>query len=241
MPINILDIIVISFITISSILAFMDGVVSELLGIIGWVVALFATKLIFPFIFTYFENTINPNYKALVSVGIYISIFIVFVMFFSFFTQKVRRLIHTTDFKIADQYLGFIFGIIRGFIFAVLFYILLIWFISDPDDTPNWMLNAKFRPYLINTSSKMVSILPDTSAFDELKFIIKRNAETNLSNQKISSLKNIFKTEIFFETISPKQNTNGKLSDVEIQALKKTLKALRDAEEIKQKFIKDKD
>ncbi len=243
MQTNLLDIIVILFIAISAILAFMDGIVSELLGIIGWVISLFITKLLFPFAFNQLITYINPKYNELFSVITYISIFIICVMVLSFFVQKIRRLIHTTDFKIADQYLGFIFGVIRGFIFAVLFYIFIIWFISDPEDIPNWVSNAKFRPYLVNASSKVVSILPEIQTFDEIKFLIKINDKNLNLEQNISNIsdKTRIQTSILFDKVGENKTTSGKLSDMEIQALQKTLKALRDAEKIKKQFIKDKD
>ena len=230
MQVNLLDIIVILFMTISAIFAFMDGIISELLGIVGWILALFTTKLLFPYIFSQIIKDVDPKYTSIISVIVYIAIFMVSVMICSYLTQKIRKLVHTSDFKIADKYLGLVFGIIRGFIFVVLFYIFIIWFMSDYEETPYWIANSKFRPYLINTSSKIISILPDIPTFEEIKFTIGNGQKSDNSGQN----------KITFEKVETNVDKR-KLSDIEMRALQKTLKSLRDAEEIRQQFIKDKD
>ncbi len=246
MQINFLDIVVVFSIAISGVIAFMDGIVSELLGIAGWIIAIFAVQFLFPFAFAEIAGSVPQNYHVLASVILYIIMFIVFVMVFSYWTRKIQRHIHTTDFKIADKYLGLLFGALRGFFFAVLFYIFLLWFISDPADRPEWIFKARFRPSLIVSAEKVVSFLPATPTFDEIKFLVRLDKSDNRdgtakgNTQKAIDKNQIPASEIEFQNIrGTSERAKQRISAMEIRALQNSLKTLREANEIRKEFIKE--
>jgi hypothetical protein len=164
-------------------------------------------------------------------------------MIFSYWTRKLQRLIHTTDFKLADKYLGLFFGATRGFFFAVLFYIFLLWFISDPDDRPEWIFKARFRPYLISSASYVVSTLPSTSTFDEIKFLIRLDSTGDAAQQSLNLAREnetLPENEIGFDNVKGTSNrAKSRMTAMEIRVLQNSLKSLRDAEEIQKQFIKE--
>ncbi len=59
--------------------------------------------------------------------------------------------------------MGFVFGVARGFLLAVVAFAIFNWLVSDKQQ-PEWVKTAKTRPILTDTADKIVALLPEDAA-----------------------------------------------------------------------------
>src|SRR5690606_29253918 len=59
-----------------------------------------------------------------------------------------------------DRTLGFLFGLLRGFVLVVIAYLFFAWLVS-PAQRPGWVQNARSLPLIVATGDYIRSILPE--------------------------------------------------------------------------------
>ncbi len=123
------DLIILVLILISALFAFFRGFSLELLSISVWVASFFGS-------YAYGNNLVNSINKIinniLVSTGIsYVFTFLVIFIVFSFFTRKFSIYIKDSYVGLIDKSLGFIFGILRGYLIVGLCFFVSIIFIKE--------------------------------------------------------------------------------------------------------------
>jgi len=59
--------------------------------------------------------------------------------------------------------LGFVFGVVRGFLLAVVAFAIFNWLVSEKQQ-PEWVKNARTRPVLTETADRIVAMLPTDAA-----------------------------------------------------------------------------
>ena len=142
-----LDVLLFLVLAISAFLAYSRGFVREILAIGTWVLAAFFTKvgaqMFAPEIAKLFGTT-----EAIGSIIAYIALFVVSVLIASFIVKKIATKLHATDFKSADQALGFVFGFIRGVFVMSAVYLFILWLIPQEAERPKWFADARSRPIL---------------------------------------------------------------------------------------------
>ncbi len=248
--ISILDIIVILFVIISGIIAFVDGVITESLTVVSWIVSIFIVKFIYPYVAPNVVYRVGESYQVIASVGLYVVLFVLSVFILSFVVSRIQKIVHMTAFKAPDKLLGFLFGIIRGFLLAVGFYIFLLWFIPNPDERPNWIIKARLRPYLSDSAKTIMDILPKGPAFNEIRLLIKIDQEINYDLSKhdkdnqalideISDTEKISFDDVTRKNPNDKSSRKERIDKTEIRALKNTMQILKDAEDIEKSFINE--
>jgi membrane protein required for colicin V production len=62
-----------------------------------------------------------------------------------------------------DRSLGFLFGVARGFLLAVVAFAIFSW-LAPEKQQPEWVRNAKTRPVLTETADRIVAMLPEDAA-----------------------------------------------------------------------------
>lgn len=157
LPIAILDIIVISIVVLSGLLAAVRGFTREVLAIASWVAAAAAAwffhKPVLPYVKPYISN---ENLAVAASIGV---VFIGVLIVVSLFTVKISDLILDSKIGALDRSLGFLFGAVRGFLIAVIAFMFFDTLVGDKQQ-PDWVKQAKIRPLLKETGDQLLALLP---------------------------------------------------------------------------------
>ena len=157
------DVIILVLIFISALFAFYRGFSLELLSISVWVISFFIS-------YTYGNNLINFFNKIinniLISTGIsYVLTFLVIFVFFSFFTRKFSVFIKDSYVGLIDKSLGFIFGILRGYVIVCLCFFLFDYFYNGK--RLEFIDNSKIIPVIKITNNEIFRFLKIDNKYSE--------------------------------------------------------------------------
>lgn len=234
--ITFLDIIFFITLFISCVTAYVDGLISEVLGILVWVISALAIKILYPYTEPFMANLVGES-GLLSSVLTYFSIFILMVISLSFVSKKVSKRISRTDFKAADKSLGFVFGIFRGILITALIYVFLLWFIPNREDRPNWIQTAKVRPMLTIFARGITILLPSGGSFDEIREIL--NTDEKYQKTKDSEIFNKLTNPKSFDDNKYPNNKKADFKGYNQNDRDNLDEQLRELEQIEKDFLND--
>ena len=157
MPITWLDIVLLSVMLISGILAMIRSFMREVLSIAAWGAAAVATALLY--------NKLLPIAKAnissdIVATGAVIGgVFLLTLLVVSIITVRISDMILDSRIGALDRTLGFLFGLGRGLVIVVVAFVFFAWLVP-PGKQPEGVRNAKSRVVLENTGEWLQALLP---------------------------------------------------------------------------------
>ena len=158
MPITILDLVLLSVMLISGLLAMVRGFMREILSIAAWgaaaLVTLYAFAKLLPTAKTYFNN------DTVASIVVVAGTFVGTLIVVSVITVRISDMILDSRIGALDRTLGFLFGLARGLLIVVVAYQFFIWLVPDKQQ-PDWVSSAKSRVVLQGTGDWLKSLLPD--------------------------------------------------------------------------------
>lgn len=167
-PINPIDGAVLILLLASAMLAFFRGFVHEVLGIIGWIGATIGALLLYPYIQPWTRSWVD---MTLVADGLAIGgSFLILLLLLSFISHRIAKLVQQSAASAIDRSLGFIFGLLRGWAFASLIFLLFVW-ILPPSDHPSYVREARTRPLLEVGALVLIKLLPPGSIADPNEFL----------------------------------------------------------------------
>lgn len=152
-----IDILVIATLLISGAFAYARGFVHEILSIVGWVGATFATIYGTPILKYFTRSFIDAPFIADVVTGILI--FIGALVFLSILTKHVSNGVKESALGALDRALGFLFGLLRGAIVVCLVWIGYEW-MTPPKEQPKWIFEARTMAMVIQGSDMLKSLAP---------------------------------------------------------------------------------
>ena len=159
MPIvNILDIGIAVLVLISAVLAYVRGLVQEVLSIAGWIGAIFATFYGFPLLRPYARQTTSVDIVADFGAGILI--FVVSLVILSLLTRGISKKVKDSALNAVDRSLGFLFGLLRGALIVCIAYIGLGMFYPQ-DDRPEWISEARSMELIGPGAELLVALIPE--------------------------------------------------------------------------------
>src|SRR3981081_3162509 len=174
MPITILDLVLLAVMLISGLLAMVRGFLREILPIAAWgaaaVVTLYSFSKLLPTAKTYFNN--DTVAAVVVVAGVFVGTLIVV----SVVTVRISDMILDSRISELDRTLGFLFGLARGLLIAVVAFLFFSWLVPDKQ-RPDWVANAKSRVVLQGTGDWLMSLLPDDPENTILKRFKKNKPE----------------------------------------------------------------
>jgi membrane protein required for colicin V production len=160
-PITYLDAALLAVCFISGLLAMYRGFAREMLSIASWVVAGAAVAY---FVLGYqsfaqdLASRLFTNVKvAQIAVGAVIFLIVLIVV--HLITARISDSILDSRIGMIDRVLGFIFGVLRGFILIVVPYMFYEAFFPDPNQHLDWVRNAQSMPYIKATGDTLRSVL----------------------------------------------------------------------------------
>lgn len=161
-----LDFILIVFMLISALLAMVRGVTREVLSIVSWIAAAIGTILLYPRLRDFARGQLQPDWLA--DAALIGGSFFIILVLVSFITIRISDMILDSRIGALDRSLGFVFGLGRGFLLAVIAIMFLNWFIPA-ERQPGWIAQARSKPILDNAGDSLVGLLPEDPEADLFK------------------------------------------------------------------------
>jgi membrane protein required for colicin V production len=154
-----LDLAVLAIVLLSALLALLRGFTREVLAIFSWVAA--GAIAYFEFKNPHFLEPLRPYIakdtiaRAVDTAGVFfIALFAV-----SIITVKLSDVILDSKIGALDRTLGFVFGLVRGFLIAVVTFVFYGWLVPDQNQ-PSWVRTARTKPLLEATGEKLRDMVP---------------------------------------------------------------------------------
>lgn len=195
----IVDILVIAVLLISALIAFLRGVIREILTITGVVgglaAAYFGGPLLQPHMRGWFgvEDGVEPErlfgilpYDIVADALSYGAIFIIVVIILSVLSHFLAEGARSVGLGAVDRSLGFVFGLLRGIVLLGLLYLPVHLFI-DQDSKDAWFSNSRTHFYLERVSSAMAEFIPE-DAVEEAGKNIEQIEETSKTRQRLEDI-----------------------------------------------------
>lgn len=157
-----LDIGLVAICGLSGLLAMYRGLTREVLSILSWAFAAAAT-LYFVLYQRQVAIDLAQQYgqsKTVVQIALGVIIFVVVLLIVHFITVRVSDGILDSRVGIIDRVLGFVFGIVRGFLLVVIAYLFFA-FMADEKTHPVWIREASFLPVIKSTGESIKNVLVD--------------------------------------------------------------------------------
>ncbi len=156
-----LDLAVLAIVLISAFLSMLRGFSREVLAIASWAAAAAAAYYFYPVVVPYLTPYIHKDIiaQAVAAAIVFFGTLIVV----SLFTVRLSDAILDSKIGALDRSLGFVFGVARGFLLAVVAFAIFNWLVSEKQQ-PEWVKNAKTRSLLTETADKVVALLPEDAA-----------------------------------------------------------------------------
>jgi membrane protein required for colicin V production len=160
-PLSYLDVGLIAVAFISGILAMYRGFTREMLSIISWAVAGVAVLYFVLFHRKFAEDMAAQagTQVAIAQIAIGALIFLIVLIVVHLITARLSEAILDSRVGMVDHVLGFIFGVLRGFLLVVIPYMFYQHFIPDESKHYDWVRNSQSLPYLKSTGEGLQSLL----------------------------------------------------------------------------------
>ena len=157
------DVIILVLILISALFAFFRGFSLELLSISVWIISFFISYAYGNNLINFFNKIIN---NILISTAIsYVLAFLIIFVIFSFLTRKFSVFIKDSYVGLIDKSLGFIFGILRGYIIVSLCFFLFDYFYNGK--RLEFIDNSKIIPVIKITNNEIFRFLKIDNKYSE--------------------------------------------------------------------------
>ena len=157
------DVIILVLIFISALFAFFRGFSLELLSISVWIISFFGSYAYANNLINFFNKIIN---NILISTAIsYVVAFLIIFVIFSFLTRKFSVFIKDSYVGLIDKSLGFIFGILRGYVIVGLCFFLFDYFYKGK--RLEFIDNSKIIPVIKITNNEIFRFLKIDNKYSE--------------------------------------------------------------------------
>ena len=157
MPITILDGILVGVTLFSAVLAMVRGFSREVLSVASWIAAAAAAYTFYPLLVPLIMDYVSSeNIATVVSAGI---IFLVALIVVSVLTMRIADFVVDSRVGPIDRTLGFVFGVLRGILIAIVITIFGTWLL--PNNLPPWAANSQTLPQLQTMGNTLISMLPE--------------------------------------------------------------------------------
>ena len=156
---NIIDFVAIIVLVISGGLATLRGMTREIMGLAGWPISFVAARLTSPYIEPILTETIRvEGISQALAWGIP---FIIVVVLWFAFSSLVSPGLSKAGLGGLDRWLGFFFGVIRGFVIVLVIYVGAVVAAEGEDKLPSLVTDAQITPLLRKSAHLTSGLLSD--------------------------------------------------------------------------------
>ncbi|ODT79929.1 MAG: hypothetical protein ABS76_18430 [Pelagibacterium sp. SCN 64-44] len=142
---------------ISAILATARGLTREVLSLATWA----GSAAIAIYMWQYHPE-IARQYVAepiVADIATVVVSFILSLIVLHLLTMRIADFVVDSRIGPIDRTLGFVFGVLRGILIAIVITIFGVWLL--PNNLPSWAANAQTLPHLQNMGNQLIGMLPD--------------------------------------------------------------------------------
>ena len=160
-PLTYLDAILIVIALISGMLAMYRGLTREVLSILSWALAAVAA-VIFALYYRHIadEVAVSLGIDKTIALGICaIGLFVLVLIIVHFITARFSETVLDSRIGALDRSLGFVFGLLRGFILVVILYFFGTFLEQDEEKHPYWVTQSQSLPYIKDTGNYIISVM----------------------------------------------------------------------------------
>ena len=188
------DLVVIIFILISAFFAFSRGFSQEILSLISWGSAFLVSVYCSKFFVIYVNYLISSFFIS--QIITYFLVFISSLFFLSFLTGKFANSVKKSSVGTLDRSLGFLFGILRGYILLCLCLFAFSSFYNK--QIPNWLDDSKMNYLLMYGATKIIYIfdkdnysarLIENKIKKKSEKLFEKSIDSHLRREKSSTIK----------------------------------------------------
>ena len=155
---NIVDFVAIIVLVVSGGLATLRGMTREIMGLAGWPISIVAARLSAPYLEPLLTDLIRvEGISQALAWGIP---FIVVVVLWFAFSSLVSPGLSKAGLGGLDRWLGFLFGLIRGFVIVLVIYASAVVAAEGEDNLPGLVTDAQITPALRESAHLMSGVLP---------------------------------------------------------------------------------
>jgi membrane protein required for colicin V production len=152
---NILDIVIVSIIAISSLIGVFRGLVRELMSLVGWIVSAWLAWR-YAYVFApVFDSVIESSDVR--KAASFITIFLVSLVLFALLSYFISKIMSKSALKGMDRTLGMLFGLLRGVIIIAVVAILIQ---STQFAKETWWTESMLKDYFLLIAAYGMSIMP---------------------------------------------------------------------------------
>lgn len=181
--VNTFDAIVLTVLGLSALVAFFRGFIRELLSLGAWVGAAILTLYLFPHSTEFMKNHIHGSQSGTVAAGVgALGTYIACLLVFSIINSIILRYVKSgAEVGLLDNFLGLMFGCIRGaFIISLGF--LIMQAVIPKDNPPEWLKGSITKPYVQQGADMLASIAPKYLA--DIEGFVKKEEEKAKEEQQ---------------------------------------------------------
>ena len=182
-PVNAVDITLGVILLVSGTISLLRGFVHELLSIVAWIGAIFATLYGFPHLQPIARDVIPVALIADVGAGVLI--FLLVLVGLSIVTRVLSGYVQESSLGALDRSLGMVYGLLRGFIVGCLLWLGIAWLAQE--EPPIWLETAKTGPLLDWGGDLLVRLVPED--------LLRDSAQA--AEQAVENLENLENTGAF--------------------------------------------
>lgn len=160
-PFTYLDIGLLAIALLSGLLAMYRGLTRELLSLVSWAVAAGAVAY-----FVLVKKSIAEDLASQIGapvivaqIGIGALLFVILLVIVHLITSRISDSILDSGIGMIDRILGFVFGVVRGFVLVVIPFMFYEAFVPEPKQQYPWVREARFLPYIKSTGQTFRTIL----------------------------------------------------------------------------------
>ena len=156
--VTLLDAILIIYILFNLISGIRNGFVASLISFSKWIIALLSVKFLLPFLRPYLDGIVSSELVADIILGstiFFITLFTVLLI-----NKGLKKTIKWAGLGSIDTFFGFIFGIVKGYIYFVSLFT-IINFLHPNDRWPNYLNKGLTFDYIIWGNELMIEAFPN--------------------------------------------------------------------------------
>ncbi|MGE8942614.1 CvpA family protein [Leptospira interrogans] len=160
-PLTYLDAALIAIAFLSGLLAMYRGLTREILSILSWIAA--AAAVLY---FVLFHKGVAEGLAAEINAPVAIAqiaigaiIFLIVLVVVHLITARISDTILDSRVGMIDRILGFVFGVLRGFVLVVIPYMFYVSFVPDPQMQYPWVREARSLPMIQSTGESLRNML----------------------------------------------------------------------------------
>ena len=162
MPLTLLDFILLGIMLVSGLLALARGFTREVLSLVAWGAAAIGAYIAIkqPSLVEFAKTNVPYlDKEILAQIAVGAAAFLLVLIIVSIISVKISDYVVDSAAGSFDRTLGFIFGVVRGFIFVAIAYLFYGWLLPF-EKQESWVRNAYSLPMIKSAGEGLLSFMP---------------------------------------------------------------------------------